>query len=105
MTIEVLKPGLSTTVQDLGRPGYYHLGIPVSGISILAIMIEPGAVMMIDVNRCLASAPNRMYTAIRPAEMCAIPEVITVSSSDCVISGRYGRIISGASVWLRPAHE
>ncbi len=31
MTIEVLKPGLSTTVQDLGRPGYYHLGIPVSG--------------------------------------------------------------------------
>jgi biotin-dependent carboxylase-like uncharacterized protein len=31
MTIEVLKPGLSTTVQDLGRPGYYHLGIPLSG--------------------------------------------------------------------------
>jgi len=29
--IEVLKPGLSTTVQDLGRPGYYHLGIPLSG--------------------------------------------------------------------------
>lgn len=31
MAIEVLKPGLATTVQDLGRPGYYHLGIPVSG--------------------------------------------------------------------------
>lgn len=31
MSIEVLKPGLATTVQDLGRPGYYHLGIPVSG--------------------------------------------------------------------------
>ena len=31
MPIEVLKPGLATTVQDLGRPGYYHLGIPVSG--------------------------------------------------------------------------
>lgn len=31
MAIEVLKPGLSTTVQDLGRPGYYHLGIPISG--------------------------------------------------------------------------
>jgi biotin-dependent carboxylase-like uncharacterized protein len=28
---EILKPGLSTTVQDLGRPGYYHLGIPESG--------------------------------------------------------------------------
>lgn len=29
--INVLKPGLSTTVQDLGRPGYYHIGIPISG--------------------------------------------------------------------------
>ncbi|MGI4764912.1 MAG: biotin-dependent carboxyltransferase family protein [Janthinobacterium lividum] len=31
MAIDVLKPGLSTSVQDLGRPGYYHLGIPISG--------------------------------------------------------------------------
>ena len=31
MAIEVIKPGLATTVQDLGRPGYYHLGIPLSG--------------------------------------------------------------------------
>lgn len=31
MAIEVLKPGLATTVQDAGREGYYHLGIPPSG--------------------------------------------------------------------------
>jgi biotin-dependent carboxylase-like uncharacterized protein len=31
MAIKVIKPGLSTTVQDLGRPGYYHIGIPISG--------------------------------------------------------------------------
>jgi biotin-dependent carboxylase-like uncharacterized protein len=31
MAIEVVKPGLATSVQDLGRPGYYHLGIPISG--------------------------------------------------------------------------
>lgn len=31
MPIEVVSPGLSTTVQDLGRPGYYHLGIPEAG--------------------------------------------------------------------------
>ena len=31
MGIEVVKPGLATSVQDLGRPGYYHLGIPISG--------------------------------------------------------------------------
>ena len=29
--IEVVKAGLSTTVQDAGRTGYYHLGIPPSG--------------------------------------------------------------------------
>lgn len=29
--IEVLKPGMATTVQDLGRPGHYHLGIPLGG--------------------------------------------------------------------------
>jgi biotin-dependent carboxylase-like uncharacterized protein len=31
MAVKVIKPGLSTTVQDLGRPGYYHIGIPLSG--------------------------------------------------------------------------
>jgi len=31
MAIRVKSPGLATSVQDLGRPGYYHLGIPISG--------------------------------------------------------------------------
>lgn len=31
MSVKVLAPGLATTVQDLGRPGYYHVGIPLSG--------------------------------------------------------------------------
>ncbi|MDB5522550.1 MAG: hypothetical protein JWM58_313, partial [Rhizobium sp.] len=31
MAIKVVHPGLATTVQDLGRPGYFHLGIPVGG--------------------------------------------------------------------------
>jgi biotin-dependent carboxylase-like uncharacterized protein len=30
-SLRVISPGLLTTVQDLGRPGYQHLGIPVSG--------------------------------------------------------------------------
>lgn len=29
--IKVLKPGLASSVQDLGREGFYHLGIPPSG--------------------------------------------------------------------------
>lgn len=31
MAIEILKPGLATTVQDAGREGYYNVGIPLSG--------------------------------------------------------------------------
>ncbi|ALN75594.1 biotin-dependent carboxyltransferase family protein [Aureimonas sp. AU20] len=31
MAVNVISPGLATTVQDLGRPGYYHLGIPEGG--------------------------------------------------------------------------
>ncbi|MCW6508296.1 5-oxoprolinase subunit C family protein [Lichenifustis flavocetrariae] len=31
MAIKVVKPGLATAVQDLGRPGYYDVGIPLSG--------------------------------------------------------------------------
>ena len=33
-----------------------------------------------------------------PPEMCAIPAVMTVISSDSVMRGRYGRMVSGASV-------
>src|SRR5260370_38527097 len=29
--IEVVKPGLATSVQDTGRQGYYYVGIPPSG--------------------------------------------------------------------------
>ncbi|SFA68797.1 urea carboxylase [Poseidonocella pacifica] len=31
MTLEIVKPGLATSIQDLGRPGYFHLGIPEGG--------------------------------------------------------------------------
>ena len=29
--VEVLRPGALTTVQDFGRPGFAHLGVPASG--------------------------------------------------------------------------
>jgi len=31
MPIKVKTAGLATTIQDLGRPGYFHLGIPMGG--------------------------------------------------------------------------
>jgi len=31
MSVHVIKPGMLTTFQDLGRIGYQHLGVPVAG--------------------------------------------------------------------------
>ena len=31
MSIEVIAPGLQTTIQDLGRRGWSHMGVPESG--------------------------------------------------------------------------
>jgi antagonist of KipI len=31
MSVSVIRPGLLTTVQDLGRPGYQHAGVPLGG--------------------------------------------------------------------------
>jgi len=32
MTIEIIKPGALSTLQDLGRVGFQHFGVPVSGV-------------------------------------------------------------------------
>ncbi|MBC6404359.1 MAG: biotin-dependent carboxyltransferase [Rhodospirillales bacterium] len=31
MPVNVIQSGIMTTIQDMGRPGYYHLGIPMGG--------------------------------------------------------------------------
>jgi len=31
MALEIIEPGLATSVQDLGRPGHYNVGIPPAG--------------------------------------------------------------------------
>jgi biotin-dependent carboxylase-like uncharacterized protein len=54
MAVKVISPGLATSVQDLGRPGYYHVGIPEGGgmdrfatrIANLLVGNEPGAAVL-----------------------------------------------------------
>jgi biotin-dependent carboxylase-like uncharacterized protein len=54
MAIKVITPGLATSVQDLGRPGYYHVGIPEGGgmdrfatrIANRLVGNEPGAAIL-----------------------------------------------------------
>lgn len=46
----VVRPGMLTTVQDLGRPGYAHLGVPRSGA------LDPPAAAL--VNRLAGNGPD-----------------------------------------------
>lgn len=54
MAVKVISPGLATSVQDLGRPGYYHVGIPEGGgmdrfstrIANLLVGNDPGAAVL-----------------------------------------------------------
>lgn len=41
--LEVLEPGLLTTVQDAGRPGLAHLGVPPSGAADPVMLAEANA--------------------------------------------------------------
>ena len=45
-------------------------------------MMVPGAVMITAVSRCRASMPKAMYATMIEPEMWAMPDVITVISSD-----------------------
>ncbi len=74
-------------------------GVSVSGTSILATRIVPGAVMMTAASRCFASMPDKIYAAMMPPETWAMPLVMMVISSERVSVGRNGRMVSGASVW------
>ena len=78
MAIEIVSPGLATTVQDLGRPGYYHLGIPLSGgmdrlalqAANLLVGNDPGAAVLeaVFMGPQIAFADDRMV-AVAGAEL------------------------------------
>ena len=67
MPIEVLKPGLSTTVQDRGRIGYYDVGIPPSGAldqySLLAANLLVGNADEVAALECVYLGPKLRFTA------------------------------------------
>jgi len=69
----VVTPGILTTVQDLGRPGYEHMGVPPSGA------MDPGALRLAN-----ALVGN-------PAELAALEFTVTggrlrVLDADCTLA-------------------
>ncbi len=66
MAIEVTKPGLATSVQDQGRQGNYHLGIPPAGaldqLSFRAANLLLGNHETAAVLECALMGPDLTFT-------------------------------------------
>ncbi|MFC8510494.1 biotin-dependent carboxyltransferase family protein [Streptomyces sp. NPDC057411] len=83
--VAVVRAGALTTVQDLGRAGYAHLGVPRSGA------LDPGAVRL--VNRLLGNAEGAAVLettvtgcALRPR--CAVTVAVGGAPCPVTVDGR-----------------
>ena len=103
MTLEVVEPGLLTTVQDAGRPAWTHLGVPVGGACdrwSLAVA-----------NRLLDQPPDTPAleaTLVGPTLAVRAPTVIALAGADLagielassrpLLPGRTYRLDAGATI-------
>ena len=100
MTLEVLDPGLLTTVEDGGRPGFLHLGVPRGGTQdrwslavANALLDNPGDAAALEI------------TLVGPRLRAASPTTIALAGAD--LGARVGSrgILPGEAVSLAPADE
>ena len=97
MAVKILAPGLSTTVQDLGRPGYYHLGIPISGgMDRFALTIEGDQV---TVER-LHDGAVMALTLDRPDRRNAMSEALVARMDDMLAELRSDHAGETGAVWI-----
>lgn len=85
MALDILEPGLLTTVQDTGRPGYYNVGIPQSGS-----MDQLSAEMA---NACVGNGVDEAVlecTYIGPVLRTTAPAVVAVTGApvDVFVNGK-----------------
>lgn len=76
MPIEILEPGLASSVQDLGRRGFYHVGIPPSGALDLGSAKMANLLVGNDENAALIESPY-MGPRLRFSE----PSVVAVTGA------------------------
>jgi biotin-dependent carboxylase-like uncharacterized protein len=87
MTLEIVELGVATTVQDAGRPGLAHVGVPCSGAvdrDLLAL-----------VNRAVGNAPDAagIETAGGLVVRAARPVLVATSQHDAPIALRPGQTL------------
>ena len=85
MALDILEPGLLTTVQDTGRPGYYNVGIPHSGS-----MDQLSAEMA---NACVGNTVDEAVlecTYIGPVLRTTAPAVVAITGApvDVFVNGK-----------------
>ncbi|MEV6956975.1 biotin-dependent carboxyltransferase family protein [Streptomyces sp. NPDC051183] len=100
VALQVLRPGALTTVQDLGRPGYAHLGVPRSGA------LDTGAHRL--ANRLLGNPPEAaaLETTLDGVSLRALaPVVIAVTGAPCAVRASGHPVPWGAPVRLRAGVE
>ncbi|MFJ7269474.1 biotin-dependent carboxyltransferase family protein [Streptomyces sp. NPDC099050] len=99
--LEVVRAGALTTVQDLGRPGYAHLGVPRSGA------LDSGARGL--ANRLLGNPPGAavLETTVDGVGLRAVGGAVTVAVTGAPCAVRVcGRPAAwGAPVLLRAGAE
>ncbi|MCP3759855.1 biotin-dependent carboxyltransferase family protein [Streptomyces sp. TBY4] len=99
--LEVVRAGALTTVQDLGRPGYAHLGVPRSGA------LDTGAHAL--ANRLLGNPPGAatLETTLDGVGLRAVGGPVTVAVTGAPSAVRVcGRPVAwGAPVLLRAGEE
>jgi biotin-dependent carboxylase-like uncharacterized protein len=114
MSIKVIKPGLSTTVQDSGREGFYHLGIPPSGAmdqyAMKAANLLVGNPENTAVLECTLLGPELVFQtetviAVTGAEMSPVidGQTMPLNTSLTIKAGQqlsFGYPIKGARVYL-----
>jgi antagonist of KipI len=94
--LEILEPGLLTTVQDRGRPGLGHLGVPVSGAC------DP--VALAAANVAVGNEPSAAaleVTLVGPRLRALAPTVVALGGADLgarIVGGRH--VPPGACVRL-----
>ncbi|MFE2553504.1 biotin-dependent carboxyltransferase family protein [Streptomyces sp. NPDC059355] len=98
--LRVLRAGALTTVQDLGRPGYAHLGVPRSGA------LDTGAHAL--ANRLLGNPADAaaLETTLDGVALRALaPVTVAVTGAPCAVRVSGRAVAWGAPVRLRAGAE
>lgn len=79
MAIEVIKPGLATSVQDAGRPGYYNIGIPLCGALDQYAMRAANLLVGNDAGAAVLEA-----TLLAPELVFRTPAIVAITGAEAI---------------------